>query len=36
MAATIYDADHETLVRRCKQWFGYDAPDKRLFKELRR
>jgi hypothetical protein len=26
----------ETLVRRGKKWFRYDAPDKRLFKQLRR
>jgi hypothetical protein len=24
----------ETLVRRGKKWFRYDAPDKRLFKQL--
>jgi hypothetical protein len=24
----------ETLVRRGKTWFRYDAPDKRLFREL--
>jgi hypothetical protein len=24
----------DTLVRRGKKWFRYDAPDKRLFKEL--
>jgi hypothetical protein len=24
----------ETLVRRGKKWFRYDAPDKRLFKEM--
>jgi hypothetical protein len=24
----------ETLIRRGKKWFRYDAPDKRLFKEL--
>ena len=27
---------NETLVRRGKQWFRYDAPDKRLFKHLRK
>jgi hypothetical protein len=27
---------NETLVRRGKKWFGYDAPDKRLFKELQK
>ena len=26
----------ETLVRRGKQWFRYDAPDKRLFKQLQK
>ena len=26
----------ETLVRRGKKWFRYDAPDKRRFKELQR
>ena len=26
----------ETLVRRGKKWFRYDAPDKRLFKELQK
>jgi hypothetical protein len=25
---------NETLVRRGKKWFRYDAPDKRLFKQL--
>jgi hypothetical protein len=25
----------ETLIRRGKKWFRYDAPDKRLFKQLR-
>jgi hypothetical protein len=25
----------ETLVRRGKKWFRYDAPDKRLFKKLK-
>ena len=24
----------ESLVRRGKRWFRYDAPDKRLFKQL--
>jgi hypothetical protein len=24
----------ETLIRRGKKWFRYDAPDKRLFKQL--
>ena len=27
---------NETLVRRGKQWFRYDAPDERLFKQLRK
>jgi hypothetical protein len=27
---------NETLVRRGKQWFRYDAPDKRLFKQLQK
>ena len=27
---------NETLVRRGKQWFRYEAPDKRLFKQLQR
>ena len=27
---------NETLVRRGKKWFRYDAPDKRLFKQLQR
>jgi hypothetical protein len=26
----------ETLVRRGKKWLRYDAPDKRLFKELQK
>ena len=26
----------ETLVRRGKQWSRYDAPDKRLFKQLQK
>jgi hypothetical protein len=26
----------ETLVRRGKRWFRYDAPDKRLFRELQK
>jgi hypothetical protein len=26
----------ETLVRRGRQWFRYDAPDKRLFKQLQK
>jgi hypothetical protein len=26
----------ETLIRRGKQWFRYDAPDKRLFKPLQK
>jgi hypothetical protein len=26
----------ETLVRRGKTWFRYDAPDKRLFRELQK
>ena len=28
--------NNETLVRRRKQWFRYDAPDKRLFKQLQK
>ena len=27
---------NETLVRRGKKWFLYDAPDKRLFKRLQK
>ena len=27
---------NETLVRRGKKWFRYDAPDKRLFKRLQK
>jgi hypothetical protein len=27
---------NETLVRRGKKWIRYDAPDKRLFKELQK
>ena len=27
---------NETLVRRGKQWFRYDAPDRRLFKQLQK
>jgi hypothetical protein len=27
---------NETLIRRGKQWFRYDAPDKRLFKQLQK
>ena len=26
----------ETLVRRGKKWFRYDAPDRRLFKQLQK
>ena len=26
----------ETLIRRGKKWFRYDAPDKRLFKQLQK
>ena len=26
----------ETLIRRGKKWFRYDAPDKQLFKELQK
>ena len=26
----------ETLVRRGKKWFRYDAPDEQLFKQLRK
>ena len=28
--------DSETLVRRGKKWFRYDAPDKRRFNELQK
>jgi hypothetical protein len=28
--------ESETLVRRGKKWFRYDAPDKQLFKELQK
>ena len=28
--------ENETLVRRGKKWFRYDAPDKRLFKQLQK
>jgi len=27
---------NETLVRRGKKWFRYDAPDKLLFNQLRK
>jgi len=27
---------NETLIRRGKKWFRYDAPDKRLFKQLQK
>ena len=27
---------NETLVRRGKKWFRYEAPDKRLFKKLQK
>ena len=27
---------NETLVRRGKRWFRYDAPDKQLFKQLQK
>jgi hypothetical protein len=27
---------NKTLVRRGKQWFRYEAPDKRLFKQLQK
>ena len=26
----------ETLIRRGKKWFRYDAPDKKLFRELQK
>jgi hypothetical protein len=26
----------ETLVRRGKRWFRYEAPDKRLFKQMQK
>jgi len=35
----VYDArvtKNETQVRRGKKWFRYDAPDKRLFKQLQK
>jgi hypothetical protein len=28
--------ESETLIRRGKKWFRFDAPDKRLFKELQK
>ena len=28
--------ESETLVRRGKRWFRYDAPDKKLFKRLQK
>jgi hypothetical protein len=28
--------NNETLVRRGRQWFRYDAPEKRLFKQLQK
>jgi hypothetical protein len=28
--------ENETLVRRGKQWFRYNAPDKHLFKQLQK
>ena len=28
--------NNETLVRRGKKWFRYDAPDRRLFKQLQK
>jgi hypothetical protein len=28
--------EKETLVRRGKKWFRYDAPDRRLFKQLQK
>ena len=28
--------ENETLVRGAKRWFRYDAPDKRLFKQLQK
>jgi hypothetical protein len=27
---------NESLIRRSKKWFRYDAPDKRLFKQLQK
>jgi hypothetical protein len=27
---------NETLIRRGKKWFRYDAPDKQLFKQLQK
>ena len=27
---------NKTLIRRGKKWFRYDAPDKRLFKQLQK
>ena len=29
-------SEEHTLVRRGKKWFRYDAPDKRLFKQLQK
>jgi len=39
VSAAVDDArvtKNETLVRRGKKWFRYDAPDKRLFKQLQK
>jgi len=32
----VDETKNETLVRRGEKWFRYDAPDKRLFKQLRK
>jgi hypothetical protein len=34
--ASVFVTENETLVRRGKKWFRYDAPDKRLFKKLQK
>jgi hypothetical protein len=36
VAAGALATKNETLVRRGKKWFRYDAPDKRLFKQLQK
>jgi hypothetical protein len=36
VAAGALATKNETLVRRGKKWFRYDAPDKKLFKRLQK
>jgi hypothetical protein len=36
VAAGALATKNESLVRRGKKWFRYDAPNKRLFKQLQK